>query len=82
MTAETLLCHTSVMSNPMEKPNMDKKSSVLEALEKAAASRVEFMKKHPKFIGQDKQPEKRFEITPQMRHEAEINTLHDGESVN
>lgn len=58
---------------------MDKKSSALEALERATASRAEFIKKHPKFISQDKQPKKRFEITPEMRHEADIKALQDGD---
>lgn len=56
---------------------MDKKSSALEALENAAASRAEFMKKHPKFIAQDKQPEKRFELTPEMRFDALTKSLRE-----
>ena len=51
------------------------------ALEKATVSRKAFVEKHPKFLGKE-QPEKRFEITPQMRREAKINALRDGESVN
>lgn len=60
---------------------MPAKSSALEAMDKATASRKAFLLKHPEFAAQNKPPEKRFEITPQMRGEAVINKLKDGEAV-